>query len=835
VARFVSARAPFLGAKTLGCAVLLVGFAVSALLIKAQALPPVPPSPGAMSDGTILLPNGWRLSPAGRHLPVGTLPLNVVQTPDSKYLIVTNNGLATPSLTIVDIASWTVKTSLSMDNAWYGLVWNSSGTRLYSAGADQNSVQELSYADGALTPSRTIALPAAAGSSFAGGLAISPDGKTLYVTSVFAMTVSAIDLTSGLVSRTVQLDVEPYTTTVSLDGRSVYVSLWGGARVQVFDARTLTLTDEWQTGEHPNAMALSLDGKRLFVACGSSSEVDVYDTFSGSSIEVISVRLFPEAPPTATPNSLALSPDGKTLLVADADDNAIAVVDVSNSGRSFVEGFIPTGWYPTGAIFGRDGKQIFILSGRGMTPAPNTAAHGPTEHLIGTISVVPTPDRGALADLTRQVYALTPYSDAIRLSPASVPVASPIPIVVGGSSPIKYVFYIIRENRTYDSILGDVKQGNGDPKLTLFPADVTPNAHALAKSFVLFDNFYVDADVTADGHPFSTAAYATDFVEKLWQTLYGHRGGIYLSEGGGFMRTPFGNVTAPGRGYIWDFAQRARVSVRSYGEFVLNTLGANGVDQVSVAAVPGLTGAVAPAFPGFDLSVTDNHRVDAWLGEFLDYEANGQLPRLSIIHLPNDHTYGATPGKPTPRAMLGDNDYALGRIVEAISNGPYWSSSAVFVLEDDAQDGPDHVDSHRSVMLVASPFARRGFVDHGFYTTSGVLRTIELILGLEPMSEYDAAAVPLYAAFQPTPDLATYASTHPNVAFDELNAPSAYGAAESLRMNFSNADLTPEQPLNEIIWKSVKGASSPMPPPRRSAFIIPRSRETPGEQEPEER
>ena len=586
-----------LGSKTVGCTVLL---AASALLIKAQALPPQPPGPGAVSDGAILLPNGWRLSPAGRHLSVGTLPLNVAQTPDGKYLIVTNNGLARPSLTIVDIASWTVKTTLSMDNAWYGLVWNSNGTRLYSAGADQNNVQELSYADGALTPSRMIALPATAGSSFSGGLALSPDGRTLYVTSVFAMTLSAIDLTSGLVIRTEPLGVEPYTTTVSPDGRSVYVSLWGGARVRIYDARTLTLTGEWETGEHPNAMALSIDGKRLFVACGSSSEVRVYDTFSGEPIEIISMSLFPEAPPTATPNSLALSPDGRTLLVADADINAVAVVDVGNSARSFVEGFIPTGWYPTGAIFGRDGRQIFILSGRGMTPAPNTPAYSPVQHLLGSISALPTPDRGALADLTRQVYALTPYSDSMRLRPSDVPVASPIPTVVGGSSPIKYVFYIIRENRTYDSILGDMKQGNGDAKLTLFPADVTPNAHALARNFVLFDNFYVDADVSADGHAFSTAAYATDFVQKLWQTLYGNRGGIYLSEGGGFLRTPFGNVTAPGRGYIWDFAQRARVSVRSYGEFVDNAPAANGIGVVSVAAVPGLTGAVAPAFAGFD-------------------------------------------------------------------------------------------------------------------------------------------------------------------------------------------------------------------------------------------
>ena len=420
-------------------------------------------------------------------------------------------------------------------------------------------------------------------------------------------------------------------------------------------------------------------------------------------------------------------------------------------------------------------------------------------------------------DLTKKVYALSPYADAIRLRPSNAPIGSPIPSVVGGSSPIKHVFYIIRENRTYDQILGDLKQGNGDPTLVLFGAAVTPNAHAVAQNFVLFDNFYTDADVSYDGHSFSTAAYATDFTQKMWQTYYGSRGGTNLGEGGGVPRNPFGNISAPAGGYIWDFARRANLVVRSYGEFVSTTRKPDGTVSVS-EAVPGLKSAVAPSFAGFDLAVPDSSRVDAWMAEFGQFEQNGQLPALTIMHLGNDHTAGTIPGMPTPTAMVAENDYALGRIVERISSSVYWKDSAIFVVEDDAQSGPDHVDSHRSVLLMASPFARRGFVDHTWYTTSGVLRTIELILGLGPMSQYDAAATPMYNAFQATPNLAGQAGLKPAVPLDARNPAVSATASMSVRLDFTNPDRIPDRVLNEIVWSAVRGAAVPPPPPRRSAF-----------------
>ena len=778
-------------------------------------------SPGSQSDGTVLLANGWRLAPAGKLLNVGNLPLNLAQTRDSRYLVVTNAGLAQPSFTVVDAATWTVKQTINLGQAWYGLAWHPTLPRLYLAGAAGGNVREWAIgSDGVMTPLRTFTRPSSSTQNFSAGIAVNPDGKTLYVTDLFLMTLTAMDATGGQILAQIALPAEPYTVLPSSDGASLYVSLWGGSRVQVYDASTLQLKGELHTSERPNALALSNDGKRLFVACGGDSSVWSFDTSSLTAIEQISTSLYPMAPKTATPNALSLSPDGNTLLAANADNNAVAVIDVSNVGHAVVNGFIPTSWYPTGVLFSRDGKQIFILAGKGDAPAPDRSNNQAQTRLTGSIAVLNTPDRTTLAAYTRTVYQVTPYTDKSRLRPSNAPVGSPVPVSVGGTSPIHHVIYVIRENRTYDQILGDMKQGNGDPTLTMWGAGLTPNAHSLSQNFVLFDNFYVDAEVSYDGHAFSTAAYANDFIQKIWQTYYGARGAQYLGEGGGFFRNPYGNISAPTGGYIWDHANAAHVTVRSYGEFADNVK--SGTDVTASASVPGLAGAVAPKFAAFDVTIQDVARYNAWASEFQAYVASGQLPQLSIVHLGNDHTAGATPGYPTPRAMVGENDYALGKLVETVSNSVFWKDTAIFVLEDDSQSGPDHVDSHRSVLLVASPYARRGFVDHTFYTTSGVLRTMELILGLEPMSQYDAAATPLYNAFQGTPNLGAYSKLSPNVAFDEKNTAQSVGAGASLAMDFSDADRTPEQALNEILWHAQMG-DRPMPPPRRSVFARPRN------------
>jgi DNA-binding beta-propeller fold protein YncE len=793
------------------------------------------PRPGPARGGTTLLPNGWRIAPAGRHIQVGDLPLNMVQSPDGRYLVITNNGWSKPTLTIFDTRTEQVIGRAPVDHAWLGLAWDPNGTRLFSAGAAENTIHEFAWKDGALKDAGAIALGPPErrtggelqNAGFIGGLAIAPDGARLYATHVFGQAVSAVDLQTRREFHNATLDAEPYTCVLSHDGKTLYVSLWGGAKVLMFAADTLAPLGEVTVGGHPNSMLLSRDGARLFVACANTNAVWVIDLAARTAVEQISVALYPDSPVGTTPNSLALSPDGTTMLVANADNNNVAMVDIRKPGASRVSGWVPVGWYPTSVLYSADGARVFVLDGKGLTSDRNLRGPQPggvrveaqyTGNMMqGALSIVPTPDAAALQAMTRRVYELSPYTAAHRLAPADAPVASPIPRRVGGSSPIKHVFYVIRENRTYDQVFGDIPSGNGDKSLTLFGEEITPNAHELARTFTLFDNFYVDAEVSYDGHAFSMGAYATDVAEKLWPTNYGNRGTPYLSEGGYKIRDAYGNFSAPPLGYIWDFAKRAGVTVRSYGEFAAWARKGGDVH----ASVPGLEGLVHPSYPPFDLTVPDVTRADIWLEEFRTFERDGNLPQLSIIRLGGDHTSGTSPGTPTPRAMVADNDLALGRIVDAISHSRYWKDSAIFVIEDDAQNGPDHIDAHRSILLSISPFSRRRSVDSTLYTTSGVLRTIELVFGLPPMSQYDAAATPLYKAFQATPNIAPYTHLPARIPLDERNDWSSPGASASLRMNLLDADRAPELALNEILWQSIHGAGSVMPPPRRTGFIRP--------------
>ena len=840
--------------RSIGLSLLLAGL-VALFGLVAMRAQPTPPRvlPGPAGDVT-LLPNGWRISPAGRHVQVSDLPLNMILSPDAKYLVVTNNGYSKPTFSIVDTATLAVTATVPVEEAWLGLAWHPDGKRFYSSA--ENAVREFMFDNGAVTASRTFPLgPSPVKSAFTGGLSVHPDGRRLFVVRVLAQTLMVVNIETGQVEKSVSLAAEPYTCLVSPDGRVVYVSLWGGARVLAFDTATLDPIGEVPTGEHPNALELSADGTRLFVACANTNSVWIIDTKTLKAREQVAVSLYPDSPAGTTPNALALSADGRTLLVANADNNAVAVVSVGTAsaessegqgpnaegrpdatGPSSVRGFIPTGWYPTGVMFSRDGRQIYVLSGKGLRSRANPKGPNPvkgtsTEYIAtllpGTLSVVPLPDEAALQRHTSTVYSLTPYTAATRFAPADVPRASPIPRVVGDASPIKYVFYVIRENRTYDQVLGDMRQGNGDASITLFGEEVTPNAHKISRDYVLFDNFYVNAEVSYGGHAYSTAAYSTDIVEKMWPVNYGNRGGVYLSEGGGTMRNPYGNIAAPAQGYIWDACTRAGISVRSYGEFVERvrssprTAGqpATGGGSTIRASVPGLEGRIHPEFPPFDMNITDQARVDIWLKEFRQYEAGGDLPRLSIIRLPRDHTSGARAEAVTPVSMVADNDLALGRMVEAISRSRFWKESAIFVLEDDAQNGPDHVDAHRSVLLVISPFLRRTTVDSTLYTTASVLRTMELILGLPPMTQLDAAATPLYNAFQPTPNSAPFIAEKARVPLDRRNPPKGPGAAEALAFDFDEADLAPDIAFSENVWKAVRGAGSPMPPPRRSVFV----------------
>jgi len=830
-------------------ALFLAALAAAAPALDAAAAAPAGPPPrptthpGAQGAGVTLLPNGWRIAPAGRHLTVGDLPLAMVESPDGRYLIVSNDGYGKPTLSVVDVDRMLIRGHVNVEHAWLGLAWHPDGTRLFSSGAGESSVRELHWTGSALTAAATHVLERPSKESFVAGVAVSPDGERLYAVHALGERLSIVDVRdteSPRAPESVALPAEGYGVLAAPDNKTLYVSLWGGARVLVFDAVSLERRGEITVGEHPTAMVLSKDGARLFVACAKTNAVWVVDLASGAAREQISVALHPGAPAGATPNALALSPDGATLLVANADNNAVAVVDVSRPGASQVKGFIPTGWYPTAARFSGDGKRIYVLSGKGLSSLANPRGPQPGvpsnpgqytgSMLQGSLSVLPAPDAARLAAYTKTVLSVTPYTDATRLAPAGAPARSPIPARVGEASPIKHVFYVIRENRTYDQVLGDLAEGNGDPNLCLFGEEATPNAHALAREFVLLDNFYVDAEVSFSGHSFSTAAYATDFTNKVWPMNYAGRGGKYLSEGGGAMRNAYGNITAPEQGYIWDAAKRAGRSVRSYGEFATREGGRmwqsaetsrGGGEGPVEASVPGLEGLVNPDYPAWDLTVPDGQRVDVFQKELAEFEKTGALPALSILRLGNDHTAGTRVGYPTPTAMIAENDLALGRLVEVISHSRFWKESAIFVLEDDAQNGPDHVDAHRSPAFVISPYTRRRAVDSTLYTTSGMLRTMELILGLPPMSQYDAAATPMYAAFQAAPTLTAYEHREARVSLTDKNERSAPGATESEAMDLSAPDLVPDLELSAIVWRSVRGPAAVVPPPVRAAFVRP--------------
>jgi hypothetical protein len=618
----------------------------------------------------------------------------------------------------------------------------------------------------------------------------------------------------------------PYACALDAKQQRLYVSLWGGGGVAVLDLATGQVVSRWPAGEHPCELALSRDSQRLFVANANDNTVTVIDTRAGRTQETLWATLFPDSPRGATPNSLALSPDEKLLFVANANINAIAVFDVSAPGRGRCVGFIPTGWYPTSVRVTPDGRQLLIANGKGNTAKANP--QGPQPRLgssrkqyignlfRGTLSVVelPSPSRFArqMADWTAELLQCTPLRPDGSVS-AARPAGNPIPGRLGEPGPIGHCIYIIKENRTYDQVFGDIKQGNGDPKLCLFPERVTPNLHRLAREFVLLDNFYADAEVSADGHEWSMAGYATDFVEKTWPLNYGHSKSKFPYPSEGVFP-----IAAPASGYLWDRARAAGVSYRSYGEFVQN---GRSPSQPATTRLKALQGHFDPAFRGFDLDYSDLRRADRFISELHRFEAEGEMPRLQIVRLPNDHTHGAHPGKRTPTAYVAENDAALGRLVEAVSHSRFWTNTAIFVVEDDAQNGPDHVDAHRTEALVISPYTKRGAVDSTLYSTTSMLRTVELILGLEPMTQFDAAATPMFNSFRAEADLRPYAALAANVDLEATNSLTAWGARE--KFNFAREDANDDLKFNEVIWRSVRGSANPMPAPVRAGFVMARS------------
>ena len=771
---------------------------------------------------TVTLPNGWQLSPAGKSLPLGDLPLNIAVSKSKKLMAITNNGQSTQTLQLIDVQTEKILDNIEIAKSWLGLQFSSDEKYLYASGGNDNWILQYAIVKNKLQLKDSISLGAKWPNKISpAGIAIDDAKHLLYVVTKDNNTLYLINLTTKKITQQIKLPAEAYTCLLSPNKKELYISCWGCDKLLVFDTQKKAIRTEIAVGDNPNDICGTANGKYLFVANANDNSVSIIDVKNTKVIETLSSSLFAAAPPGSTANAVALSADEKTLYIANADNNSLAVFDVSKPGFSQSKGFIPVGWYPTCVKV--IGKKIWVTNGKGFSSLANPNGPNPLKKrkvvfqgddkitqvkeqyigglFTGTMSIIDEPTPEQLSVYSQQVYRNTPYTKEKELM-SKGEAGNPIPQKIGDPSPIKHVFYIVKENRTYDQVLGDVKEGNGDTSLVLFGEKVTPNQHKLVKDFVLLDNFYVDGEVSADGHNWSLGAYATDYLEKNWVTSYGGRGGEYDAEGTRKVANNKGD-------FIWGACKKAGVSYRTYGEFA---------DDYK-ANIPVLENHFCTYYTSWDQHVRDTTRVGQWKRDFDSLIAINALPQLNTFRLINDHTEGMSNGRPTPFAHVADNDLAVGMFIDYLSKSPVWKESVIFILEDDAQNGPDHVDAHRSPVYIAGPYVKRNFVDHTPYTTSGILRTMELILGLAPMSQYDAAATPLWRCFTAIPDLTPYTTLPAQVDITEKNLVWNELSKRSAGFDFSKEDRVPDMEFSEVIWKGVKGLQSTMPAPKRAAFI----------------
>jgi YVTN family beta-propeller protein len=812
------------------------------------------PTPGATYPGPtnngFLLPNGWTISPAGTQVELTDLPLNIQPLNDGRHALVGTAGYNAHKLSLIDLKEKKIVSDFTTRQSWFGLASNSDASKIWWSGGGSGSLLEVDRVGTTLKSAKPEPAPAektkGKGKPFASGLAYIESSKKLLQLDINQGTLTETFVDGNSSKRVEKLAERPYDIVVGNGGKFYYISDWSARVVHVVDSETLKVVHRIGVGEHPNQMQLHPKDGRLFVACASANAVYVIDTIRWGVPEIISTALFPRSPEGSTPDALAISPDGETLYVANADNNCVAVIDVEHPSRSFVEGFIPTGWYPTSVAVTPDGKQLLVGVGKGNLSKPNPVSEASAKALqqalnatkskdipeevkhwvslykypyIGTtlsgaLSIVDIPDSEGLAEYTSTVYRNCPYSDRMLQTANAPKRKTAIPTKVGDKSPIEHVIYILKENRTYDQVFGDIKRGNGDPSLVLFGEQVTPNHHKLANDYVLLDNLYCNGHVSADGHPWSTQAYNTDYISRNWALTYSGRAGVDDDDEGELSKSP--------SGFIWDLCARKGLTYRNYGEYGSRVSQPDGSLKMEGRA-PGLIGHMSPKFgigkvPGKRPRDTDN--ADIFIEEFNEFCDKGTLPNFIMMSLGEDHTDGTRPGSFTPQACVASNDLALGKIVEAVSKSKYWAKTAIFVIEDDAQNGPDHVDAHRTIGLVISPYTRRGHLDSTQYSTVSMMRTMELILGLPPLSQFDAGATPMYESFTDKADLTTYNVVPNKIDLNSKNTALAYGAERSAKMDFSEYDKIDDFELNEILWRAIKGVDAPLPPAVRRAIAF---------------
>jgi YVTN family beta-propeller protein len=807
---------------------------------------------GPQPDGSFLVPTNQLLRPAGFQVTFPGRPVDLVLAGNKKLLVVKNRS----SLEVVRISDRTILQSLALvksTNSFTGLHASRDGKKIYvSDAASRIHIAEFGE-NNMLNWKNTISLPAPAigGSPVPGGMTMNGLENTLYVTLNRSNSLAIVNPADGNVAE-VQVGIAPYEVVLA-SGSKAYVSNWGGrvpregessyntsgsqvlvdpktgvasnGTVSVVDLKTNRQVKEIEVGLHPSGMVLSPDSSRLFVACANSDIISVIDTRSDRVIEEISVRTAKDLPFGSGPNALAISGDGKFLYVANGTDNAVCVIEHGSPSR--IAGFIPAGWYPGSIILDESAGLLFVANIKGVGSRNQmTARAGLNSHdHLGTISIIPLPGQQKLDEMTKIVYQNNTFIQKMMARQSEKPSENivPVPRFPGQKSKFKHVVYIIKENRTYDQVFGDLPQGNGDISLVHFGRDITPNHHKLAESFVLLDNFYCSGVLSADGHQWTDEAYVTDYIEKFF---------------GGFSRSyPYdGNdaLAYASSGFIWDNVLRHGLTFRNYGEFVDAVIDPpkatfqdiyddfiNGTGKVKIRAkanLEQLTPYLCPTYVGFPNTVPDVYRAAEFIRELKEFEKNGNFPNFTIMLLPNDHTSGTSPGMPTPKAAVADNDLALGQIVEAITNSKFWKETCIFVTEDDPQAGLDHVDGHRTVALVISPYTKRNQVVSTYYSQISMVRTMEDILGIPPMNQLDLAAESMTDCFTDQPDFTPYRALPANIPLDQLNpplvglkGPQLYWAEKSLEQDLAELDRIDEDTFNRIIWHAVKGYDVPYP------------------------
>jgi DNA-binding beta-propeller fold protein YncE len=778
-------------------------FGFRVLVIALTTLPGAQARTQAHGAYTQPLSTGVRLDPVGDYVDLGSMPLGMALAPDKKRVVVVLSGWREQGIQVVDLESRKVTQTIPQDAAFYGAAFSADGKALYVSGGNEDLIYVYTWDNGTAALEKKIVLgekkPDKISSRYPAGIASSRKGNLLYVAENVADALAVVDPSSGRVLQRFSTDRYPYAIEAAADGK-VYVSAWGSNTISVFRTQadgTLSYSGRLTVGPRPSALASSQDGSRLFAALAGTDQIAAVDTRSKKVLQYLRDEA-PGAPSEgSTPNALALSQDGTKLYVAEADNNAIAVFDASGrvskqTGAKPLRlaGRIPTDWYPT-AVFEMN-NNLFVLTGKGHGsqanpdgPIPGEGIKRPLGYDLGQLN-------GSLricsADLTSAM--LSQFSRRVAEANGWNP-----PRAARRYPPFKHVVYIIKENRTYDQVLGDLKEGDGDSNLVFFGRDVAPNHHALALRFGLFDRFFTNAEVSSQGHLWSTAAYVTDFGEKLIPSAYSdRRGGIDGEE-----------VDEPIGGFLWNLAAKKGMWFRDYGEMV------NGPEGWPVTQRD-LRADVSPVYPEFNLKIPDQKRADGWIQELREFAAKGEMPALEVLHLPSDHTAGGRAGYLSPRAYMADNHLALGRIVEALSQSPFWRDTVMFVLEDDSQAGPDHVDSHRSPFFAISAYSHPGTI-HRFANTTDVVAAIEDILGLGRMSKFDYFSRPLSDIFSETPDLASYHALLPQADMKEMNPSQGAAADMSEGLDLRAADRVDDALFNRILWHMLKpGSAAPRSP-----------------------